>query len=200
MRTIPTGGVAAGDGIFVYGEPHAIFVGRCQGTAVLHTTTVQGMRMRVMTIAVVLTGMLSVGAPAHAQAARIGRLPALAPLEKSRAHCKASPVTADLRSRGVATLQMLSDSAAGRLISVGADAAGRPKSLYVLISSHQGTRSESESVFVIFDVGGRIVSGSRSAMTGGVPARLSEDRRGGLFPTDTAAAVALAHSVQAYCR
>ncbi len=156
--------------------------------------------MRVMTLAVVIAGMLAVGAPAHAQAARIGRLPALAPLENVRAHCKVRPATADLRSRGVATMQMLSDSVAGRLISVGADTGGRPKSLYVLISSHEGTRSESESVFVTFDLSGHIIRGSRSATTGGVPARVSEDRRGGLFPTDTAAAVALAHAVQAHCR
>jgi len=54
-----------------------------------------------------------------------------------------------------------------------------------------------ETVTVFFDAAGRVVMGSRTAATTGVPARLSEDRRGGLLPSDTAHVLALVTAVRA---
>lgn len=135
-----------------------------------------------------------------AQVARIGRLPVLAPMRAATTSCRALPVNRALRDQGITGGVMARDSVARRLVSVGTTANGRVKTLSAMMSDSTGPhRSEMESVFILFDAEGRVQSGSHSAMTGGTPARLSEDRRGGLLPSDTAEAVALARALVA-CR
>ncbi|MBM3908840.1 MAG: hypothetical protein FJ363_12305 [Gemmatimonadetes bacterium] len=131
--------------------------------------------------------------PLQAQAARIGRLPVLAPMRAATTVCRALSVNAELRKRGITGGVMAQDSGARRLVSIGTTSSGRVRTLHALMSDSTGPkRSEMESVSVRFDAEGRVQAGTHSAMTGGTPARLSEDRRGGLLPSDTAQAVALA--------
>ena len=156
--------------------------------------------MRISTI--VLSGILGLAgsATASAQAARLGRLPALAPLPIARADCRALPISAALRRDGVVSGTMVKDTSIGRVVSLGLNAKGHPRILLVMISDDSGgTRHETETVTVLFDTLGRVTSGSRAAMTVGTPARLSEDRRTGLLPPDTSQAVALVRAVLA-CR
>lgn len=92
---------------------------------------------------------------------------------------------------------MVRDSAGGRMLTLGLSAQGDPRHLLVMISDDTGgTRHETEMVSVRFDSSGRVMLGSRSAMTVGTPARLSEDRRSGLLPSDTAQAIALMRDIK----
>lgn len=135
---------------------------------------------------------------ARAQDARIGRLPLLAPLTTTMAKCRPLPIDEGLRRRGVASGVMASDSVLSRTVSLALTSDGHAKMLIALMSDSTGERRrEMETVTVFFDAAGRVVMGSRTAASTGVPARLSEDRRGGLLPSDTAQAIALATAVRA---
>jgi hypothetical protein len=133
-----------------------------------------------------------------AQDARIGRLPVLAPLRTAMATCRPLPVDEGLRRQGVASGVMASDSALSRNVSLALTSDGHAKMLIAMMSDSTGVRRrEMEKVTVLFDAAGRVVFGSRTAATTGVPARLSEDRLGGLLPSDTAQALALANALRA---
>ena len=156
--------------------------------------------MRPSSLPLLLALSLSAINVLPAQVARIGRLPVLAPMRAATTSCRSLPVNRELRDRGITGGVMARDSVARRLASIGTTANGRVKTLSAMMSDSTGPhRSEMESVFIVFDAEGRVQSGSHSAMTGGTPARLSEDRRGGLLPSDTAQAVALAKALAA-CR
>ena len=157
--------------------------------------------MRVLTFALAMIGSVTVSGTANTQPAIIGRQPALAPLRVASSECKAMPVTAALRKDGVVSGTFVRDATGGRMVSLGMTAAGHPRILLVMISNDSGgPRHETEMVTVGFDTSGLVVSGSRVAMTVGVPARLNEDRRAGLLPSDTAQATALMRAVRACSR
>ena len=135
---------------------------------------------------------------ASAQDARMGRLPLLAPMRTAMATCRPLPIDGGLRRQGVASGVMATDSALSRTVSLALSPAGHAKMLIAMMSDSTGLRRrEMETVTVFFDAAGRVVMGSRTAATTGVPARLSEDRRGGLLPSDTAQVLALATAVRA---
>ena len=153
------------------------------------------MRCSTTVVVVLLDAVFS--ASAHAQAARVGRLPVLAPMRASALHCQPLPMNADLRRLGVATGVMARDSVLSRTVSLAMTADGRAKLLIAMMSDSTGPkRRELETVTVTFDTAGRVVSGWRHASTRGVPARLSEDRRSDLLPADTASALALANAMR----
>lgn len=121
----------------------------------------------------------------------------LAPLRVEMAACQPMPTNAALRRSGVVSGTMVRDTAGGRMMTLSLGVRGDPRHLLVLISDDTGgTRHEIETVSVGFDSAGRVVLGSRSAGTVGTPARLSEDRRSGLLPADTAQALALVRAIQ----
>jgi hypothetical protein len=137
-------------------------------------------------------------ASASAQDARIGRLPLLAPMRTAMATCRPLPIDEGLRRQGVASGVMATDSALSRTVSLSLSPAGHAKMLIAMMSDSTGLRRrEMETVTVFFDAAGRVVMGSRTAATTGVPARMSEDRRGGLLPSDTVQVLALATAVRA---
>jgi len=104
---------------------------------------------------------------------------------------------AELRRQGVTSGVLASDTAISRIVSLAMTADGHAKMLMAMMSDSTGARRrEQESVTVFFGADGQVANGSRSAMTSGVPSRLSEDRRAGLLPTDTAQALALATAVR----
>jgi hypothetical protein len=133
-----------------------------------------------------------------AQAARVGRLPVLAPLAAG-ATCSTSPASGELKQSGIARLLSAKEPAQPRLLSLAVSADGKPKVLTILMGTREGQRGEGESVTVYFR-DGVIASGARTAYTTGTPARLSDDHHGGLFPSDTAQAKALAHALVRLCR
>lgn len=154
--------------------------------------------MRLVAAVVILLGSTVASRGASAQAARVGRLPVLAPLSAASTTCRPTPLNEDMRRQGVTSAVLASDSANSRSVSLVMTSDARPKVLFAMMSDSTGERRrEAEIVWVHFDADGRVASGSRSAMTEGVPARLSEDRRAGLLPADTAQAIALANALRA---
>ena len=153
--------------------------------------------MRTRFVAPVFLFSLAAIEAVYAQPARLGRLPALAALRPNTADCRPTPVNVALRRNGVASATMVRDTAGKRMITLGLSARGEPLHLLVMISDDTGgTRHETEMINVSFDTTGRVIRGSRAAMTVGVPARLSEDRRSGLLPADTAQAKELVRAIQ----
>lgn len=128
----------------------------------------------------------------------IGRFPVLDALPPSGA-CKVSPGNQALLRQGIARVVMFTDTATHRMVSVGVDAERRPRTVSAFSSKRQGKRGETETVFVTIDVRGRIVRGDRSYFTTGVPARLSDDRKAGLLPADSARALRLARALLRRC-
>ena len=153
--------------------------------------------MRVRTAVTLFVVNMVLASGAQAQAARVGRLPVLAPMNAAAMRCRSLPMNAELRRSGMTSGVMATDTAASRIVSLAMTSDGRPKMLMAMMSDSTGPRRrELETVTVMFDANGRVVTGSRSAGTTGVPARLSEDRRAGLLPTDTASARALAAALR----
>ena len=66
---------------------------------------------------------------ASAQAARMGRLPVLAPMRTAVVTCRPLPVDEGLRRQGVASLVTASDSALSRTVSLALTSDGHPKML-----------------------------------------------------------------------
>lgn len=151
--------------------------------------------VRLALVSAILVGAL----PAAAQLARIGRLPLLVPLRSGRFGCKTIQPSAQLQKRGVARTLTVLDTAARRSITLGVTEAKQPHMLMAMVRDETGQRTESETVSVFFTPDGRVKSGTRLALTGGTPAVRSEDRRAGLLPADTAAAVALAKAMMKAC-
>lgn len=133
------------------------------------------------------------------QAARIGRLPVLAPLRATGTPCgTALPITAELQRDGIESGVLVRDTLLARTVSLALTADGHAKVLLAMMSDSTGAqRRELETVTVVLGPDGRVLTGSRSAMTSGTPSRASEDRRGGLLPADTAQAIALAAAIRA---
>jgi hypothetical protein len=158
------------------------------------------MRHSVILLAVTLATVTP--ASGDAQAARVGRLLVLELPSPGVGTCRNDPVTAALRREGVTRLVSFqsSDSSSHRLVSLGMNAKGGSVMLMAMMGTDQGRRGESESVNVFFGTDGAIVRGRRSAFTTGTPARLSDDRRLGLLPTDTAAVRRLVAALRQRCR
>jgi hypothetical protein len=94
----------------------------------------------------------------------------------------------------------MEDSSSHRLQSIGVDKNGAPIMLTALMGTRHARRGESETVTVFFGGNGAVIRGERMAFTTGTPARLSDDQKGlALFPTDTAAAIALARALRLRC-
>lgn len=145
--------------------------------------------------------MMALAVAARAQTPtppEIGRLPVLDSLPSGGA-CKVAPANQALRRLGIERVVMLTDSSTGRMVSVSLDAASHPRSLSAFARRRQGTRGETESVFVTFDMRGRVVRGDRAYFTTGTPARRSDDRKAGLLPADSTRAVQLAGAIQRRC-
>lgn len=140
-------------------------------------------------------------APIAAATAQIGRLPVLAALPATGGGCQPSPpVNDELRRAGITRIVGFNSESPSRLVSVGVDAARRPLTLLVLTSVPAGGRRRvGEGVTVFFTPSGAALRGSRTYTTSGTPSSLSEDRRSGLLPGDTAAAFALAQAVVQRC-
>ena len=147
-----------------------------------------------------LIGILLVLVPhdGQAQAARIGRLPLLDTLS-ARLACVGAAPTPFLRQTGTVRILMLTDSATGRVLTVGVGADQRPRYFLAMMGTRENRRSESESITANFHAG-RVTSGDRSAFTGGTPSRLSDDRRSGLLASDTSSIAKLAPEVVRRCR
>jgi hypothetical protein len=153
--------------------------------------------MRPGPVLILLLASVLKGDAAVAQAARIGRLPVLAPLRAATTRCRALPIDAALRRDGVASGVMATDSANSRLVTLTLAPDGRAKLLIAMMSDSTGPRRrESETVTVMFGRDGRVSGGKRTAAPIGTPAQRSEDRDGGLLPADTALAEALVGSVR----
>jgi hypothetical protein len=150
-------------------------------------------------VAVLLASTLPCGA-AGAQPARIGRLPLLAQPRPAAISCRSDlPLTAELRSQGITSMLEATDTATGRSVSLLLSNGGHVNMLSAMMRDSVGHRLEIESVTVFFSSDGQVRRGVRRAMTGGVPARLGDDRHSDLLPTDTAQAIALARVLQKRC-
>ena len=134
-----------------------------------------------------------------AQPARVGRLPVLGTPARG-AVCETMPITAELRSSGVARLFKVEEPGRARLLTVGVTAAGKTSMVMAMMSTRQGRRREGESVTVFFGSDGRVRSGNRTAYTTGIPARSSDDKQLGLLPADSAQAKSLARALLRLCR
>lgn len=134
-----------------------------------------------------------------AQPARTGRLPVLALPPNGPMTCSNQATTPELRRSGIVRILNVLDSANNRHLSLGVDATGAPKMFTASMSTHEVRRGEGESVTAFFSETGAVVQGSRTAYTMGTPARLSEDRRLGLLPTDTSQIKALVHALRQAC-
>jgi hypothetical protein len=145
-----------------------------------------------------LAGLVVVARDASAQPARLGRLPVLA-APPSTARCVVRPTSGDLLQSGIVRLLDIQFPAKDRLLSLGLDAKRRPRFLMAMMSTQEGRRREGESVNVFFDDAGRLTHGRHDAYTTGVPARLSDDRSGGLLPGDSAQIVAVARTLLRLC-
>ena len=151
-----------------------------------------------MRLSLICTLLVLVPNDGHAQAARIGRLPLLDTLS-ARLACVSAAPTAFLRETGTARILMLTDSATGRVLTVGVAADRRPLYFQSMMGTSENRRRESESITATFRRG-KVTSGDRSAFTGGTPARLSDDRRSGLLASDTSLIAKLAPEVVRRCR
>jgi len=130
----------------------------------------------------------------------IGRLPLLADLPPSGGVCKVANANSGMQREGMVRLTMWHGGSPERLISVSTDRARLPRSLSIMSSVPAGPkRHEGESLFALVDTGGHVSRGNRNYFTTGVPARMSEDRRGGLFPGDSTQILGLAGAVLARC-
>jgi hypothetical protein len=157
------------------------------------------MRRRGLLIVVLALAVLPT-APSGAQPARVGRLPVLSLPSRDDRRCAHLPITRQLDRMGIARAVNLNDSATHHFVSLSIDRSGQPKLLLAMMSTDEGRRHESEGVTVGFDVYGRILTGRRTAMTGGTPARTSEDSRVPLLAGDTAEIDALVKGVRRLCR
>jgi hypothetical protein len=131
-----------------------------------------------------------------------GRLPLLADLPARGGRCRAAAASGALLRSGHSQVMSWTGGSPERLVGITVDSAGRPRSLNVMMSVPAGgrTRREGESISAFLDARGRVERGDRRFYTLGTPARLSEDRRGGLLPGDSARALVLARAVAARCR
>jgi hypothetical protein len=146
-----------------------------------------------------LTLIISLAAPAPRQAARIGRLPVLAPPPANARSAENEP-SRQLKRDGIERMFRMQIGATNRLISLGLGPSGRPRLLTAMMSTTEKRRSETESVNVLFGDSGEILSGDHKAFTGGTPSARSEDRRGNLLPGDTAQVRALVREIMKMCR
>ena len=156
--------------------------------------------MRSISVVAILLASAFPRCGVGAQPARMGRLPLMEPLRSATIRCRTDlPLTAELRRQGMTSILEATDTVTGRSMSLLLSSGGHTKMLMSMMSDSIGARHEIEIVTVFFLPDGRVLRGSRMAMTSGVPARLSEDRRAGLLPADTAGAVALARNIRQRC-
>jgi hypothetical protein len=157
-----------------------------------------------MRYAAVAFGIALTLAPAMvvAQPARIGRLVVLELPRAGVGKCRFESPDAALRRSGIATMLtfQVEDSTGSQLVSLGANTKGAPIMLMAMRGMSEGRRREMETVDAFFAVDGSILRGSRSALTGGTPARRSEDRRAALLPGDTVAIRRLITALRRRCR
>jgi hypothetical protein len=135
--------------------------------------------------------------PLHGQAARVGRFPLLDSLS-STSRCLDGPPTSALRESGVARILNALDLSTGRSITVGLDSAQRPTYFASMMRTTEDRRRETEMISVHF-ANGTLLSGTRSAFTTGMPARLRDDWRGPLLYSDSARVTALVRDVIRHC-
>ena len=158
------------------------------------------MRCPVLLLAIALasTAPTALGA----QAARVGRLPLLELPSPGVGTCRIGPASPTSRRLGVArTIQFsTTETEPHHLVSLSVDAQGAPVLLMALMGTKVGRRGESESITVSFISGDRVTQGKRSAFTTGTPSRMSDDRRLGLLPTDTADAQRMVKALRQRCR
>ena len=157
------------------------------------------MRTALLLLAAIL---VSIGAcRADAQPAHVGRLSLFALPPAGKGSCRTEPASAALRRDGISRLISLqwADSTGHGLMSLGLNAAGAPRMLVTMSGTRHERRGETESASIFFRSDGKIARGRRSAFTTGTPARLSDDRRLGLLPTDSAAAKRLAAALRQRC-
>jgi len=152
----------------------------------------------VLGVAGVLSLLASAGRAQTPIPPEIGRLPVLDALPSGGA-CKIAPGNQALLRQGIARVVMFTDTATNRMVSVGVDAERRPRTLSAFASKRQAKRGETETVFATLDARGQVVRGNRSYFTTGVPARLSDDRKAGLLPADSARAFRLARALLRRC-
>jgi hypothetical protein len=146
-----------------------------------------------------LAVVAALAGPCGAQAARIGRLPVLQPLSSNVRACTSGVTPGELQRQHISRIFDVTEAPTGRHLSLGVDDAGTPRALTAMLGTREARRGESESVFVFLGPNGSIVRGWRTAMTGGVPARVDEDRRSGLLPGDTSQIKALVRALRRIC-
>jgi hypothetical protein len=96
-------------------------------------------------------------------------------------------------------MHALTDSVRGRVLTVVVDTLRRPRHFDSMMGETKGKRRESEMLSATLRATGRVESGDRHAFTSGTPSRLSEDRRGKLFATDSQKIRNLAAAVVRRC-
>jgi hypothetical protein len=105
-----------------------------------------------------------------------------------------------MKRLGVSQMMTLTVGKPSRSVIVSVDERRQPKYMMVMMGRPiPPTKSENESLTAFFSASGEIVRGSRLYFTAGTPARMSEDRHGGLLPADTGKIVSLAKAVIARC-
>ncbi len=141
-------------------------------------------------------------APAHAQAARVWRLPVLAAPASDRGNCRSDPVKGALRRAGVTRMvsYRLDESSGHRLVSLAVNAKGATVMLMAMAGTTEGRRGESESVTVMFTPDGKITNGRRTAFTTGTAVHKTDDQTLGLLPGDTVAIRGLDAALRRRCR
>jgi hypothetical protein len=159
-----------------------------------------GRRRSLRNVVLGVTLCTGVSIPAAAQAARVGRLPLLAPLSSGAGRCESHAASAEMQRSSMARVLDVKDTIAHRLLGLVVDSTNRWVMFQALMHARDRRRSEGESVTAFFTSRGTVAHGSRLAFTTGVPARTSDDRRAGLLPADTAQVKVLAAEIVELCR
>jgi hypothetical protein len=160
-------------------------------------TILTGMRLHLRASLVVLTLAFSVG-PLPAQAVPVGRLPILAPLGRTTATCVGNNPARDPGASNIARFFMVRDTG-DRFVTLGVTAAAAPAVLTSMMITRRGRRGEGEAVTVSSGPASSVTRGMRRSFSTGTPAARSDDRRQGLFATDSAQSKALAQAVRRLC-
>jgi hypothetical protein len=149
---------------------------------------------KTLLLTVVLLGCTA--ATAHAQ---IGTIPLFDSLPAA-GKCEQFPGNAQMKGLGESRMTQFSGTQPRRTISVGLDERGRPKHVWIMAGRPiSPSKSESETVMAFFTDAGRVARGDRHYFTTGTPARMSEDRSGGLFASDSAKIQQVVKAVIARC-
>lgn len=146
-----------------------------------------------------LLASLALPSPSMAQAARIGRLEPLSVPANGFVSCTATQAPSQLQAVGIARMLKWQDSSTDRLVSLSVDVGGKPKALTAVMTTRADRRDESESVTAFFGPDGNVVRGGHNAYATGTPARVSDDRRGGLLSTDTSKIQAIVRALSQQC-